>query len=86
MRFIGVKEREQAFKNFVSSLKWECVDRLTFPSFGQSLTRGENHYKSNHSESLTNIRGELQACMKKKVYTVTVCLPLNIPFPCAQPF
>ena len=42
----------------------------------KSLTRGENHYKSNHVESFTYsdgiIRGEVHASMKKKVYKVTV--------------
>ena len=42
----------------------------------KSLTRGENHYKSNHVESLSYsdgiIRGEIHASMKKKVYKVTV--------------
>ena len=54
----------------------------------KSLTRGENHYKSNHIESFTYsdgiIRGEVHASMKKKVYKVTVSLRSNIPFPCAQ--
>ena len=35
MRFIEVKEREQALKNFVTSSKRGCVGRLTFPGFGQ---------------------------------------------------
>ena len=42
----------------------------------KSLTRGENHYKSNHVESFTYsdgiIRGEVHASMKKNVYKVTV--------------
>ena len=42
----------------------------------KSLTRGENHYKSNHVESFSYsdgiIRGEIHASMKKKVYKVTV--------------
>ena len=54
----------------------------------KSLTRGENHYKSNHIESFTYsdgiIRGEVHASMKKKVYKVTVSLRSNIPFPRAQ--
>ena len=42
----------------------------------KSLTRGENHYKSNHVESFSYsdgvLRGEIHASMKKKVYKVTV--------------
>lgn len=44
----------------------------------KSLTRGENHYKSNHVESFSYIdgiiRGEIHASMKKKVYKVTIYL------------
>ena len=54
----------------------------------KSLTRGENHYKSNHIERFTYsdgiIRGEVHASIKKKVYKVTVSLRSNIPFPGAQ--
>jgi len=49
---------------------------LFFGNEKKSLTRGENHYKSNHVESFTYsdgiIRGEVHASMKKKVYKVTV--------------
>ena len=42
----------------------------------KSIERGENHYKSDHIESVTYnqgvLRGEVHASMKKKVYTVTV--------------
>ena len=42
----------------------------------KSLTRGENHYKSNHVESFSYsdgvLRGEIHASMKKQVYKVTV--------------
>lgn len=42
----------------------------------KSLTRGENHYQSNHIESFfyndSVIRGEVHASMKKKIYKVTV--------------
>ena len=54
----------------------------------KSLTRGENHYNSNHIESFTCgdgiIRGEVHASMKKKVYKVTVSIRSNIPLPCSQ--
>ena len=42
----------------------------------KSIERGENHYKSDHIESVTYnqgvLRGEVHASMKKKVYKVTV--------------
>ena len=41
-----------------------------------SIERGENHCKSYHIESVTfkegDLRGEVHASMKKKVYKVTV--------------
>ena len=56
----------------------------------KSLTRGENHYKSNHMESFTYsdgiICGEVHASMKKKVYKATVSLRSNIPFPLCTTF
>lgn len=42
----------------------------------KSIRKGENHYKSDHVESLLYqqgvLRGEVHASMKKKVYKVTV--------------
>ena len=42
----------------------------------KSVSRGENHYKSNHVESFTYsdgiIRGEVHASMRNKVYKATV--------------
>jgi len=42
----------------------------------ESISRGENHYKSGHVESFIYnqgvIRGEVHASMKNKVYKVTV--------------
>jgi len=46
-----------------------------FKNETRSISRGENHYKSNHIDSLTYIpgvlRGKVQASIKK-VYDVTV--------------
>ena len=38
----------------------------------KSLTRGKNHYKSNHVESFSYSDGIIRGEMKKKVYKVTV--------------
>ena len=42
----------------------------------KSIRKGENHYKSDHVESLLYqqgvLRGEVHASMKKKVYKLTV--------------
>ena len=42
----------------------------------KSIRKGENHFKSDHVESLLYqqgvLRGEVHASMKKKVYKVTV--------------
>lgn len=44
----------------------------------KSLTRGENHYQSNHIQSFSFsdgvVHGEVHASMKKKVYKVTIYL------------
>ena len=49
---------------------------LIFQSESKSISRGENHFKSNHIDSYSYmpgiLRGKVQASMKKKVYNVTV--------------
>ena len=49
---------------------------IFFSEEKKSIRKGENHYKSDHVESLSYqqcvLRGEVHASMKKKVYKVTV--------------
>ena len=47
-----------------------------FENDNKSVSRGENHFKSNHVESFSAsqgvLKGQVHASMKKKVYNVTV--------------
>jgi len=47
-----------------------------FENENKSVSRGENHFKSNHVESFNVIqgvlKGQVHTSMKKKVYNVTV--------------
>ena len=47
-----------------------------FENENKSISRGENHYKSNHIESCIYLsgvlKGKVRASMKDKVYNVTV--------------
>ena len=47
-----------------------------FENENKSVSRGENHFKSNHVESFSAsqdvLNGQVNASMKKKVYNVTV--------------
>lgn len=51
---------------------------LYFADEPKSLERGENHYKSDHVESLSyypgTLKGKVHASMKEKTYEVTVSL------------
>ena len=51
-----------------------CIS--TFENENKSVSRGENHFKSNHVESLGAsqgvLKGQVHASMKKKVYNMTV--------------
>ena len=47
-----------------------------FENENKSVSRGENHFKSNHEESFSAsqdvLKGQVYAGMKKKVYNATV--------------
>ena len=47
-----------------------------FENENKSVSRGENHFKSNHVESFSAsqdvLKGQVYAGMKKKVYNATV--------------
>ena len=47
-----------------------------FENENKSVSRGENHFKSNHEESFSAsqgvLKGKVYTSMKKKLYNVTV--------------